>query len=102
MAKFLLLTISRLVFLSANFERNIRQIDVTPAESITMVIQADSVKTCQECHADLLKEETVHAPAKKKCERCHEPNGNEHPLENVVAFSIAEGVPNLCYGCLDP
>ncbi len=102
MAKFLLLTISSLAFLSANFVGKISKIEVSPVESIDFVIRDDTVKTCQECHADLLAEETVHAPAKKKCERCHETKGQEHPLENVIGFTLAEEVPGLCYGCHDP
>jgi len=102
MAKFLLLTISSLAFLSANFVGKISKIEVSPSESIDFVIHGDTVKTCMECHAELLAEETVHAPAKKSCERCHETNGSEHPLENTVGFSLAEEVPALCYECHDP
>lgn len=62
----------------------------------------DTIKTCMDCHADLISEEEVHSPAKKKCERCHETNGNEHPLDNIVAFTLADTIPNLCYSCHDP
>ena len=62
----------------------------------------DSTKSCISCHDDLLVDETVHAPAKKDCERCHIDNGTEHPLENSIGFSLKQEVPNLCYECHDP
>ncbi len=61
----------------------------------------DSAKTCADCHNDLLEDETVHAPAKKDCQRCHVSNGKEHPLENVVGFTLKNDVPGLCYECHD-
>ena len=56
-------------------------------------------KTCVDCHADLLAEETVHQPAKKDCERCHILSGEEHPIKNKHTFNLADKVPDLCYEC---
>ncbi len=66
------------------------------------LVVADSVKSCKECHDDMLVGETIHAPAKKDCQRCHIANGAEHPLDNVVGFALKENVPTLCYECHDP
>ena len=70
--------------------------------TFTQLAPADSVKSCKECHDDMLTGENVHAPAKKDCQRCHIANGAEHPLDNVVGFALKENVPTLCYECHDP
>ncbi len=72
------------------------------ANRLFAMVPADTVKSCSECHEDKLNEETVHAPAKKDCQRCHIANGAEHPLDNVVGFALKENVPTLCYECHDP
>ncbi len=72
------------------------------SHDIDLFTQADSVKSCNECHDDMLVGEVVHAPAKKDCQRCHLASGAEHPLENVIGFALKEQVPNLCYECHDP
>ncbi len=66
--------------------------------------QIDSVKTCTDCHDDLLNDETVHAPARKDCKRCHVSNGVEHPQDNpdIIGFTLKKEVPGLCYECHAP
>jgi predicted CXXCH cytochrome family protein len=64
--------------------------------------QTDSVKSCKECHDDMLVGENIHAPAKKDCQRCHVTNGTEHPLKDEAGFTLKADVPSLCYECHDP
>jgi len=71
-------------------------------ENTIMFVQNDTVpeeENCLECHANLMEESEQHNPAKKQCSRCHKTNGEEHPLENVVAFRLDKEVPDLCYEC---
>ena len=56
-------------------------------------------KTCLECHSDLMSLKRKHKPATEGCDKCHTPNGKEHPLENVKGFSFVKEVPALCYTC---
>lgn len=72
------------------------------SDNFQQLISFDTIKSCLDCHADVLKHEEVHAPAKKDCEKCHQANGKEHPLENVQGFPLAKKVPDLCYGCHEP
>jgi predicted CXXCH cytochrome family protein len=63
---------------------------------------SDTLKSCVDCHGDMLEGENVHAPAKSDCQRCHITNGQEHPMEAVAGFNLKADVPTLCYECHDP
>ncbi|MBI2967806.1 MAG: hypothetical protein HYY40_08335 [Bacteroidetes bacterium] len=66
------------------------------------IAQTDStVKKCNECHGKIIAQEVIH-PATETCDKCHQSNGQPHPLENVMGFSMAATVPELCYNCHDP
>jgi predicted CXXCH cytochrome family protein len=62
----------------------------------------DSLKSCMDCHEDLMRGEEAHSPSKKDCLRCHIDNGAEHPLDKTAGFNLKKSVPDLCYECHDP
>ena len=76
--------------------------DTWPISSSSSHLPADTTKTCQQCHDDLLTGESIHGPVKKGCDRCHQPIQNEHPQENQLTFVLTNQVPGLCYECHDP
>jgi predicted CXXCH cytochrome family protein len=59
-----------------------------------------STNSCTtECHKRTVKKDILHGPTATDCTSCHEPNGKEHPVEDVSAFTyFAEGA-ELCYSC---
>jgi len=64
-----------------------------------LTAQNNSDKTCVECHKRTVKKDILHGPTATDCTSCHEPNGKEHPLEDVEGFTLfAEGA-ELCYSC---
>lgn len=54
---------------------------------------------CIDCHAKVLGKKIIHGPVAVGCDKCHKPNGKEHPLEDVEGFSLVEKVPELCFSC---
>ncbi len=69
-----------------------------------LISLSDSVKNCTECHDDLMTQETVHAPVKKDCNRCHVATGEQHTGTKTdgIGFKLKQDVPGLCYECHDP
>ncbi|WP_242132129.1 cytochrome c3 family protein [Aestuariivivens marinum] len=64
-----------------------------------IVAQQSSNESCLECHKRTVKKDILHGPTATDCTICHEPNGKEHPVEDVSAFNyFAEGA-DLCYSC---
>ncbi len=104
MIRFLLISFLGLSALSPRFFNLFKTIDTwrTELSYNNHLLPNDTIKTCLDCHGAVLEHEEVHAPAKKDCERCHEANGNQHPMDNVQGFALAAKVPDLCYSCHDP
>ncbi len=72
------------------------------------VFQADAqnekpTNTCSttECHGNLVSQDVIHPAARKKCDNCHQANGQTHPQKDVKGFTLSQEVPNLCYKCHD-
>lgn len=55
-------------------------------------------KTCVECHERTVQKKILHGPA-SNCTSCHIPNGKEHPVEDVEAFTYFEEGAKLCFSC---
>jgi len=58
----------------------------------------DSIKTCADCHADLVGKKRKHAPVEESCENCHSATGVTHPGESK-GFELADRSPALCFYC---
>ena len=68
--------------------------------SLLLPAQNGSSNSCTtNCHKRTVKKDILHGPTATDCTSCHEPNGKEHPVEDVSAFNyFAEGA-DLCYSC---
>jgi predicted CXXCH cytochrome family protein len=67
--------------------------------SLSLTAQNAKDNECIECHKRTVKKDILHGPTATDCLSCHEPNGKEHPLEDVAGFTFfAEGA-ELCYSC---
>jgi predicted CXXCH cytochrome family protein len=68
--------------------------------SLILPAQNGTSNTCTtNCHKRTVKKDILHGPTATDCTSCHEPNGKEHPVEEVSAFNFfAEGA-DLCYSC---
>lgn len=60
-----------------------------------------STSTCLNCHIKLAEKKVIHPTVKEDCLKCHEPNGKEHPQEDVEGFNLTQKVPQLCFSCHD-
>jgi len=54
---------------------------------------------CIECHDKIMEQKRKHKPATEGCDKCHTPNGKEHPKEGVKGFSFTKEMPALCFSC---
>lgn len=63
--------------------------------------QIDTTQGCLTCHASLVRQEVVHDALKRGCDKCHTPNGQQHPQKGVSGFTMAKEMPALCYKCHD-
>jgi predicted CXXCH cytochrome family protein len=54
---------------------------------------------CLECHQDLLAQRVVHPVAEDACDNCHLSNGNPHPENGTVGFTLMDRLPDLCFYC---
>ena len=65
--------------------------------------QADTAKKdcTTSCHGDIFTKEVVHHPVKSGCDKCHQSNGQQHPLKDVKGFTLTKEIPALCYKCHD-
>jgi len=62
--------------------------------------QAEDTCVSAQCHATILKAETVH-PATDPCGSCHEAIEPTHPQKGKKTFKLSQEPPQLCYGCHD-
>lgn len=67
--------------------------------NVSVTAQNNSDKTCVDCHKRTVKNDILHGPTATDCMACHEPNGKEHPLEDVEGFTLFEEGAELCYSC---
>lgn len=56
-------------------------------------------KKCNDCHSKLVEKKMQHQPVTENCNKCHTPNGKEHPQEDVEAFALTQKMPALCFTC---
>ncbi len=62
--------------------------------------QTKSVElNCTECHVAIINQPFIHVAAADDCANCHLGNGNEHPKDNVIGFSLTTEMPQLCFSC---
>jgi predicted CXXCH cytochrome family protein len=79
-----------IVFLNLNFSY---KSDISPE------IRNSPLDNCKECHSDLTEYRNMHPIMEEGCETCHQPTGDEHPIEG--GFRLTETMPDLCYMCHD-
>lgn len=53
------------------------------------------------CHGNLISQDVVHDAIKRGCDKCHQSNGQQHPLKDVKGFTLVKDIPGLCYKCHD-
>ena len=54
---------------------------------------------CRECHSEIAGRERLHAAVEDACDHCHASNGEPHPGDGGIGFTLVEEVPGLCYIC---
>ena len=69
-------------------------------ETYSLKSDSSEGKKCTDCHSALYEKNIKHpVSAEKGCADCHQGNGSEHPKTAVIAFSLVEKAPDLCFTC---
>ena len=57
--------------------------------------------TQAKCHASVIDHRYVHEPVEDDCSSCHDGDVEQHPEAPGKEFTLADPLPDLCFGCHD-
>lgn len=55
--------------------------------------------SCLSCHISIIKKKVKHQPVTYDCLKCHKSNGNKHPQNGTIGFTIIGESKSLCFSC---